>query len=402
VLALKRSLAPVFYGSLQVRDGRLGEAIPGLDAMTGSLLEEGTTEHTGEEIAAILGAVGGTLSAGGGGVTAKTLSKDAKLALETMTEVTTKPAFAADAIERVRGQQLQDIAQELETPRSKAERAMDKAVYGPTHPLGRSFRGTAESVKSITVDDVKAHFAKFWIPKNSVLVVVSDREPAEMLALVRETFGSWKGGEKPALSFPAIPPKKAQRIRIESDEVQTNVLFGHLGIVRTDPDYVALDVMDNVLGTGAGFTDRLSRDVRDEKGLAYTVFANIARSSTILPGTFRAYAGTNPEDAARALAAMRDIVGKMLTVPPTPQELAGAKAALRGGMVTRLETASDVAGVLQLCERYHLGFDYPRRYVAEVEKITSDDVVRVAKAHLDPDAFVEVVIGRDAEKVGAK
>src|SRR5204862_3511445 len=129
------------------------------------------------------------------------------------------------------------------------------------------------------------------------------------------------------------------RIRLESDEVQTNILFGHLGITRTDPDFVALDVMDNVLGTGAGFTDRLSRDVRDEKGLAYTVFANITRSSSNVSGTFRAYAGTNPEDAAKALDAMLDIVRKMPTTPPTPEELAGAKAAMRGGMVMRLETA---------------------------------------------------------------
>src|SRR5205823_9413356 len=90
VLFLRRSLAPVFYGSLQVRDGRLGEAIPGLDTMTGSLLEEGTTVHSGEQIASILGEVGGTLSAGGSGITSKTLSKDAPLALSMMAEVATK------------------------------------------------------------------------------------------------------------------------------------------------------------------------------------------------------------------------------------------------------------------------------------------------------------------------
>src|SRR5205823_330886 len=127
----------------------------------------------------------------------------------------------------------------------------------------------------------------------------------------------------------------------------------------------------------------LSRDVRDEKGLAYTVFANITRSSSNVSGTFRAYAGTNPEDAAKALDAMLDIVRKMPTTPPTPEELAGAKAAMRGGMVMRLETASDVASMLQMCERYGLGFDYPRRYVEQAERTTAEDVVRVAKAHLD-------------------
>jgi zinc protease len=401
-IAIQRSLAPVAYASLQVRDGRLRESAPGLDALVSDLLEEGTTVRSGEEVAATIGAVGGTLSVSSGSVSAKVLSKDAKLALSLVAEVATKPAFAPDAIERVRAQQMQEIEQELETPRARAQRAFDKAVYGAGHPLGRSPNGTKESVAAITRDQVVAHHRRVWTPRNACLVVVSDRDPKEMLALAREAFGSWSGEAPGALSLPAIPAPSANRVRVEADEAQTNVLFGHVGIVRTDPDYAALEVMDNVLGTGAGFTDRLSKNVRDDKGLAYTVFGNITGNSGVVPGTFRVYAGTNPGDASKALAEMRKEVAGIVAAPPTDDEVAGAKAALKGGMVTRLETASDVATVLQMCERYGLGFDYPRRYLAEVERVTPDDVLRVAKAHLRNDAFVEVVVGKDAESVGGK
>ena len=392
VVALRRTAAPIFYGSLAVRDGRLGEEKPGLDMFVGSLIEEGTTEHTGEEIATTIGAVGGTWSAGGAGVSAKTLSKDAALALSVMAEVATKPAFAPDAIERTREQQLQAVKVELETPRAIAEAKFRAAVYGAAHPLGRSANGNAASVGAITREMILAHHARFFTPSNATLVVVSDRAPEEVIALVKTSFGGWKGPAKSALELPAIPAPAANAIRAAVAKKQTNVLLGHIGITRKDPDYVALEVMDNVFGTGAGFTDRLSQNVRDQKGLAYTVFGNITANSGVLPGTFRVYAGTNPEDAALALSEMKKEIGGILDRPPTPEELAGAKAALRGGMVTRLETASDVAAVLDVCERFGLGFDYPKRYLAEIEKVTSEDVVRVGKAHIHPDALVEVVV----------
>jgi zinc protease len=393
VLVLRRTAAPVFYAQLAVRDGRRGEAVPGLDALAGSLLEEGTTRRSAEEVAAAIGAVGGTLSAGGAGVSAKTLSKDAALALELVHEVASSPAFAPDALERARARQLQAIEEEADTPARVAALKLAEVVYGAGHPLGRSANGTPDSVRGLTREQVVAHHARFFVPKNATLVVVSDRAPADVLPLVRAAFGGWSGGDAPVLRLPAIPAPRASVTRLVTDKVQANTFLGHVGIVRGDPDYVALEVMDNVLGTGAGFTDRLSRNIRDEKGLAYTVYGNVTRSAGIDPGLFRVYAGTKPQHAALALAEMRKEVRGILERPPTPEELAGAKAALRGGLVSGLETAADVARMLDLCERHGLGFDYPRRYLAEVERITAEDVVRVAKAHLHPDALALVVVG---------
>ncbi len=396
VLVLRRTAAPVFYAQLAVRDGRLGEDVPGLNEMTGDLLEEGTTARSAEEVAAAIGAVGGTLSAGGTGVSAKTLSKDAGLALELAFEVATRPRFADDAIERVRAQQLQSIEEELDTPSALATAKFNEAVYGKGHPLGRSVHGTRESVKSITREQVVAHHARFFVPGNATLTVVSDQPPERVLPLVRRSFGTWEAKPASTLDAVGIAPPAAKTVHVASEKQQTNTYLGHLGIARKDPDFTALEVMENVFGTGSGFTDRLSKNIRDEKGLAYTVYGNVTGNAGILPGTFRVYAGTNPEDGAKAIAEMRKEIGRILAEPPTPDELAGAKAALRGEVVSRMETAADVAAVLDTCERYGLGFDWPRRHLLEIDAVTSEDVVRVAKAHVHPDAMVEVVVGPES------
>jgi zinc protease len=388
----------VFSARLEVRDGRVGEATAGLNQMTGGLLEEGTTKRGGAEVSAAIGAVGGSYSADGGGVAAKTLSKDAKLALEVMSEVAQSPRFDEKDVEKVRGQQLQAIARELDTPRAVAQAKFNSLVYGESHPLGRSGLGTVDAVKRIGRDDVAAHHAKFWVPRNSVLAMVSDRDPAEMVALAKEAFGGWKDVPAPQVDLPATPAAAAKSVHVDMAREQTNQFIGHLGVVRTHPDYVPLEVMDNVLGTGAGFTDRLSMNVRDVKGLAYSVFGNMTSNSARWPGTLRLYAGTNPKDAASARTEMRRELQGIIDRPPTEEELAGAKSALRGGMINRCETASDVVGVLLLCERFQLGFDYPRRYLTLVEAVTAADVTRVAKAHVRPDALVEVVVGPQEPK----
>lgn len=400
LLVLERKAAPVFAASLRVEDGRLGEEVAGLDEMTGSLLEEGTTAHSGAELAAAIGAVGGTLSLAGNGVSTKTLSKDAALALDLMAEATLKPAFAPDAVERVRGQQLSAIAEEMDTPRAVAQALFNRAIYGAGHPLGRSVHGTPESVKSITREQIVAHHAKFFVPKNATLAIVTDRPVAEVKALVEKAFGDWTGGEKPTIETPAIPAPAARVMRKAVEAEQANIFVGHVGIERKDKDFAALEVLDNVFGTGAGFTSRLAMNVRDQKGLAYTVWGNITGNAGIRAGTLRIFAGTKPDDWEKALHEMHVELAGMLTRPPTPDELAGAKAAIRGDVVTKCETSSDLAALLLNLERFGLGFDWPRRYLDEIEKVTADDVVRVAKAHLHPDAVVELVVAPKLEAKG--
>lgn len=317
-----------------------------------------------------------------------------------MAEVVRKPAFAPDAIERVRAQQLSAIDEELDTPSAVARALFNRAVYGEAHPLGRSANGTKETVKALTREQIVAHHARFFVPKNATLAIVTDRDAADVLALVETSFGDWAGGEKPVVTTPAIPESAARVMRKPVDAEQANIYLGHVGIERKDPDYTALAVFDNVFGTGSGFTSRLAMNVRDQKGLAYTVYGDITGTAGVRPGMLRIFAGTKPEDWAVALKEMHLELEGMLTRPPTPEELAGAKAALRGAMVTACESASDLAGLLLMLERYGLGFDFPKRHLEEIGRVTADDVVRAAKAHVRPDRLVELVVAPGVKAEG--
>jgi zinc protease len=260
--------------------------------------------------------------------------------------------------------------------------------------------GTPASVAAIGRDALVAHHARFFVPGNAILAVVSDLEPARAVALVREAFGTWKGAA-PTVALPEAPPPRAEAHRIPLDREQTNVFLGHLGIKRDDPDYAALEVFDNVFGTGAGFTARLSMRIRDEMGLAYTVYGNITSTAARVPGTFRMFAGVDPSNTDKAIAEMRKQLAEALgAAPPTAEELAGAKSALRGDMVFRCETSADLADLLLLCERYGLGFDYPKRYVEQVAAITPEQTVAAARRHIKPDAMIEVVVGPTAPSGG--
>src|SRR5437763_5044356 len=142
--------------------------------------------------------------------------------------------------------------------------------------------------------------------------------------------------------------------------------------------------MDNVLGTGPGFTDRLSSTLRDRQGLAYTVNATITNSAGTQPGTFTGYIGTFPDKFTWVRDGFLKEVEKLRAEPPTAQEVEDAKKYLLGSLPFRFTTAESVAGELLAAERYGLGFDFLEKYRAEVGAVTPADVQAMAKKHLDP------------------
>jgi zinc protease len=172
-----------------------------------------------------------------------------------------------------------------------------------------------------------------------------------------------------------------------------HLYLGHLGITRNDPDYYKLLVMDNVLGTGPGFTDRLSATLRDRQGLAYTVNASITGNAGNQRGTFLGFIGTAGKDFIRARDGFVAEIAKMTEAPPTAQEVDDAKKYLLGSLPFRFTTMSDVAGQLLEAERYGLGFDFLEKYRKEVEAVTVADVHAVAKKHLHPKSLTIVAVG---------
>ena len=174
---------------------------------------------------------------------------------------------------------------------------------------------------------------------------------------------------------------------------QVNIYLGHLGVTRTNPDYYALQVLDTILGGGAGFTARIPQRLRDELGLAYTTFASITMTAGQDPGRFISFIGTSPENMKLAIEELLNEIRRIIEEPVTSGELRDARDYLTGSFVFAFESSAQISRFLVHAEMYGLGFDYVQKYPEYIHAVTIEDVGRVAKMYLDCDNYTLVVVG---------
>jgi zinc protease len=352
---------PIVVTEVDVADTALREPADkaGLATLTGSLLEEGTDRHTGKQIAASIEDTGGSFGLNPSGGSLKVLTPDVDLGLGLLFECIEKASFPKDAFERIKDQQLATIDDSLTQPHTLGSNAFHAIVYGK-HPFGRPDQGTRTTVEKLTVADCQAFHKVAFAPNFTTVVVVGDFKPDEMVKKIEGLTRVWKQSNAPKPEVPAPPKATAVAARIISDPTaaQVHVFIGQLGIKRDNPDYYKLLVMDNVLGTGPGFTDRLSSNLRDRQGLAYTVQATITSTAGREPGTFSGYVGTAPKDFILARDGFFREIVKIRNEIPTKQEVEDAKKYLLGSLPFRFTTLSAVARQHIDVERYGLGFGF--------------------------------------------
>jgi zinc protease len=401
VILLENRRLPIVVANVAMMDVRLREPADkaGVAMLVGAMLEEGTLKYTGDEMATLIEDVGGTLSFTSSGAGVKVLTPDTDLGLGLMFEGLMRPTFPQEALERVRESQLSDL-EEIETqPRNRASAAFSALVYGE-HPFGRSAYGKKEIVAKLTAADCKAFHKLAYAPNFATVVVVGDFDSTVMVEKITKLTEGWAKSDAPAPVVQAPPKaeKPVTKIVTDATAAQTHVFIGHLGILRNDPDYHALQVMDNVLGVGPGFTDRLSSNLRDRQGLAYTVNAQITGSASEQPGVFQGFIGTFPDKYLWVREGFLKEIDRIREEPATPTEVEDAKKYLLGSLPFRLTTNEAVAGQLLTAERFGLGFDFLDKYKAAIAAVTVADVQAVAKKHLDPKRLIISVVGPiDAE-----
>jgi zinc protease len=260
--------------------------------------------------------------------------------------------------------------------------------------------GTEQTVPGITRADVQAFHARWYHPEGTIVAVAGDISLAEMRAALERRLGGWARG--PAGSpppRPAPPPLQASVLKtVQRSLTQANIVLGHLGISRNDPDYYAVQVMNFILG-GGGFGSRIIEVVREQRGWAYDISSNFFGS--LDPGSFAVSLQTKNETAMPAIQAVLDEMRRMRDHPVTAQELDEAKAFLMGNFPFRMDTLGKLVRLLSGIELYGLGLDYPDRYPAIIAAVTIADVQRVAQQYLHPDRFALVVVG-DLPKANVK
>lgn len=399
LLVHRRVGAPVTAVRVHLRGGPSLDPAgkEGVAYMSGAFADQGTDTKSDEDIALLLEPEGGGIQGDAMGLSGAVAGSSWGILMDVLGEVMATASYPDARVATHMDRLKTRLAVEAEDPRAQGGILFKKLIYGGDHFLGRSAYGTLESASRITAEDMRAHRAANWCGKRAVIAVVGDVDPKEVRDRAELAFANVPAGtshERKEPTFPAIEPRRAA---FERERNQVHVYLGHLGIKRNDPDYVALAVMDHVLGTGPGFTNRITQKLRDQMGLAYTVHADIHGSAGLLPGMFRAYIGTSPEHVQTAvdgfLAEMRTIRDEPVPV----EELEVAKSYLVGSFSMGFERASRRASYLISAELHGFPDDHLERLPGEFSAVTSDDIQRAAQKHLMPDACSIALSGPHVE-----
>jgi zinc protease len=371
----------------------------GLAALHGECLRSGTERRDALAIAETIEGVGGELATSATGIACKVRAGDVALALDLVADCLQRSTFPEAEVAKKRAEQVSRIQAQADEPQLLAALAARAGVYGD-HPYGRPALGTVERCAALTRDDLVAWYRTRVVPANTLLVLVGDFDPAAVRAAITAQFGAWTGAAPAAAPLPAPAPQGAPRATYitRADDDQLNIYLMRLGVRRNHPDWYRLLVMDYILGRGPGFTDRLSKTLRDEQGLCYTVYSRIAETADVEPGVFEAYMGTAPRNLVQALYGIRMQIARMRDERVTDQELADAKAYLTGRFVFQFETREQLAAHLVDAERLGLPDDYLQTYADRIDAVTADEVRAVARRHLHPEHCTLAIAGPvDAE-----
>jgi zinc protease len=379
----------------------------GLANLTADLLRKGTKSRSATEISEAIDFVGGSLSTGADRdatfVTCKVLKKYFDTGLELLADVVLNPTFAEEEIDRLKSQTVSSLIQQKDDPNVVVRWEFDRQLFGE-HPFANPLSGTVKSLESLNQDDIARFHERFYRPNNAILCVVGDVKSKDVFKKVSRRFSGWKKGGFPKASFPSPPPVSGYRILLvdKPDLTQSNIKFGHLGVDRSNPDYFPLVLMNYILG--GSFVSRLVNVVRVEKGLTYGIWSWFEMNKQ--PGAFAVTTFTRNDSALKAIEASVQELRRIREEGVTEEELKEAKSFYRGYFPLRFETPEQIATRILETKIYGLGKNYLRDYRKNMDKVTMEEVNRVARKYVGPDNLVFVVVSKaeevrsDLEKLG--
>ena len=322
-------------------------------------------------------------------VSARFLTEELDSSTEFLATTLVMPRFDAGAVERVRGQILSAIASAETNPDDIASNTWWARAF-PEHAYGRDKNGTAETVKAFTTEDFRRAHARLLTRSNAFVAIVGSIDAERAGRMVDRVLEGLPQGAKHEPEFVGNTPPAGVHV-VDLDVPQSVAIFGHAGIPRTDPDFIPAYVMNYVLG-GGGFTSRLTEEVREKRGLAYSVYSYpyVLDESWLYLGGVQ----TANERIAESLDVIRAEWARMAKDGVTEQELKDAKTYLTGSFPLRFDSNSKIAGFLLFAQMADLGIDYINKRNGLIEAVTLDDVNRAAARLLDPAKLSIVVVGK--------
>ncbi len=374
----------------------------GLATLTADLLDEGAGELDSQAFQSRLEDLAASLefsaAEDGIGASLRTTAANFAPALDLLRLSLTAPRFDESAVARVRGQLLAELAHDAHQPRYIAGRLWWHNALDD-HPYARPVQGTPESVARIAIADMRALVHDRFAKDALLIGVVGDVTPEALKDLLDKTFGDLPAHAAEAKVPDAVAAAKNPLLLAKLPIPQSVVIFGQPGIKRDDPDWYAAYLVNHILG-GGGFASRLTEEVREKRGLAYSVATTLEplKHSGLILGTV----ATENSRVGQSIDIIRAEWRRMREAGPTAKELADAKTYLTGSFPLSLDSTGRIAGTLVAIQRDGLGIDYLDRRNALIDAVTLEDAKRVAHRLLDPDKLSFVVVGAPPSLPGAR
>jgi predicted Zn-dependent peptidase len=386
-----RSVAFGIWAGIGSRDESVQDA--GATHYLEHLLFKGTERRSALEISAAMDAVGGDLNA----FTAKeytcyyarVLDADLPLAVDVVSDMVTSSTITPDDVDAERGVVLEEIAMRDDDPSDLVHDEFALALYGDV-PLGRPILGTVESINSLSRDGVARYYRERYTPSNLVVSVAGNVDHDEVVRLVTEAFAAQLTGDgRPATPrIGGTPTAALQNVRvIAKDTEQAHLVLGGPALHRTDERRFALGVLNAALG--GGMSSRLFQEIREKRGLAYSVYSYTSQYSDA--GTFGVYAGCQPGKAEEVLAICRDEIAKAAANGITEEELTRGKGQLRGSMVLGLEDTGSRMSRIGKSELVYESLLSVDDILARIDAVTLDDIRAVAAEVLTQPTSLTVI-----------
>lgn len=402
VIVLENHKLPTFAMQMVIRSGGLSDPAgqEGTAQYAATMLREGTRTRNSRQIAEAIDSLGATLTAGAGlssltsNIAASGLTDQFDPILGLFADVILNPAFPAEEFEKLKTRAVAQLRFQRSQPGFLAGEMFSKVMYG-SHPGGR-FALTEEQIKRITPQMLQAFHATHYKPNNALFAIVGDVKPAEIVAKLEKAFSGWKSAEVPATEIPKVAPTAAPRISLidRPGSVQTNLVLGALTIERTDPDYYALDLLNQIFGGGA--SARLFLNLREDKGYTYGAYSS--QTASRYRGVFSANTEVRTEVTKESMNELMYELKRIREEKVPRDEFNRAKRTIIGSFALQLESPQSLLGNIVTQKLFGLPADYWDTYPQKISALTEEDVQRVARRYLDPARIQFVAVG-DAKAI---
>ncbi len=404
ILVVEHHELPIVQVTMLIRSGADADQNGkfGTANLTADMLDEGTKSKTALQIAEELDFLGTELStyanydATVGSML--TLKEHLSKSLNILADIFLNPTFPESEFNRLKNELLTDLSSKKTRADIIATEIFYEKLYGRDHPYGQSNEGTEETVSEITIEDIKKFYSENYIPNNSSLIFVGDITLNEVLELVKKNFSKWKKNKFTPTKL--LVKNRENNIEIflidKENAPQSQIRIGNIGIERNNPDFYAVNILNQIIGASNG---RLFLNLREAKGYTYGAYANFSMRKS--PGPFMAYAGVKTEVTDSALIEFFKELNRIREELVEENEFNMYKLAVIQRLPRVMETPTQIASQIMAIELFNLPDDFFSNLLDNYKKVTREDILKTAKKYINPEKAVIVIVG-DVQKILSK